>query len=117
VEAAGGGSGKPKAAPKKKKADTKAVSLQMFNEGKSVNDIAAERELTARTIENHLAYWVEQGEIEVTRLVAEEALAEITAAFTALETTYLKPVYEWFAEKYDYATLKFAAAYLQQESN
>ncbi|MGM0454416.1 MAG: helix-turn-helix domain-containing protein [Thermodesulfobacteriota bacterium] len=117
VEAPGGSSGKKKAEPKKKKADTKAISLQMFNEGKTVNDIAAERELTARTIENHLAYWVEQGELEVSRLVAEDALAEITAAFTALETRYLKPVYESFEEKYDYATLKFAAAYLQQESN
>jgi len=102
-------------APEKQKTDTKIVSLKMFEAGQTIQEIAAERNLTTRTIENHLAHWVRQGEIDVNRLVPEDALAEITAAFRALETLYLKPVREALSEKYDYALLKFAAAHLQQE--
>ena len=108
--------GKQKVAPEKQKTDTKIVSLKMFEAGQTIQEIAAERKLKTRTIENHLAHWVRQGEIDVNRLVPEDALAEITAAFRALETLYLKPVREALSEKYDYALLKFAAAYLQQES-
>lgn len=97
-------------ADKPAKPDTKTVSLQMFNEGKTVPEIAAERSLTASTISSHLAYWVEEGEIDVARLVPGEALDEIRAAFEQLETTYLTPVHELLSGKYDYSLLKFVVA-------
>ncbi|MFW6297752.1 MAG: helix-turn-helix domain-containing protein, partial [Desulfosalsimonas sp.] len=59
--------------------------------------------------------WVEKGEIDVTRLVSEEAFTEIQQAFTHLETRYLKPVYEYFAGKYDYGSLNYVSAFLRQD--
>lgn len=116
------GQGKAKKEPKasqkqKQKPNTKTVSLQLFKEGKSIEEIAAERSLAITTIQGHIAHWVEQGEIDILRLVSQAALDEITAAFGQLETYYLKPVYEFLSEKYDYGTLKFAAAYIRKGAN
>ncbi len=101
----------------KQKPDTKTVSRQLFNQGKTVEEIAAERSLAITTIQSHIAHWVEQGEIDISRLVSQAALDEITAAFKQLETNYLKPVYEYLSEKYDYGTLKFAAAFIRLSKN
>ncbi|MCF8110014.1 MAG: helix-turn-helix domain-containing protein [Desulfobacteraceae bacterium] len=99
----------------KKKPDTRTLSLQLFNQGLTAEDIAAERGLTVRTIQGHLAQWVEKGEIDITRLVSGETFAEIQEAFNHLETPYLKPVYEYFAGKHDYGSLKYVAAFLSRD--
>ncbi|MGM0786781.1 MAG: helix-turn-helix domain-containing protein [Thermodesulfobacteriota bacterium] len=104
----------PKKTKSGKKPDTRTVTLQLFNQGRAVEEIAKERCLTVRTIQGHLAHWVEKGEIEVTSLVSEKSLEEIAEAFKSLETSYLRPVHEFFAGKYDYGTLNFAAAFLKQ---
>ncbi len=92
------------------KTDTKSISLEMFLQGKSIEDIAEHRALTVHTIQKHLAHWVEQGQLEATRLLSPDALEEIKAAFQDLETGYLKPVYEYLEGKYDYGALRFALA-------
>ncbi|MFP4194916.1 MAG: helix-turn-helix domain-containing protein [Desulfobacterales bacterium] len=108
-------SGAKKKTGSKKKPGTRTQSLQLFNQGFTAEDIAAERGLTLRTIQGHLAHWVEKGEIDVTRLVSEEAFAEIQKAFAGLQTQYLKPVYEYFDGKYDYASLNYVAAFLRRD--
>jgi len=124
-ETTAAGVDKPKAPKKKeqekksptKKKNTKAVSLELFNQGLSVKDIAAERALAMVTIEGHLAHWIGEGQIDIERLVSREALDEITATFKQLETRYLKPVHEALGGKYDYGTLSFAAAFFQRSLN
>jgi len=51
------------------KTDTKKVSFNLFKEGKSVTEIAKERNFTVGTIEGHLAWFVGNGEINVNELV------------------------------------------------
>ncbi|MDY6822477.1 MAG: helix-turn-helix domain-containing protein [Thermodesulfobacteriota bacterium] len=106
-----------KAPRKKEQGDTKAITLQLFEQGKSVDEIAAERSLTLQTIQKHLAHWIENGTLDISRLVADEALADITAAIDHLQTPFFKPVYEFFAKKYDYGTIKFAAAHRRRLEN
>ena len=96
---------------KKKKDDTKTITRQLYEQGKTINEIAAERSLTLATIQGHLAYWIENGTIPVSRLVTADALAEISTALDHLQTPYLKSVYEYFDKKYDYGILRFAAAH------
>jgi uncharacterized protein YpbB len=81
-----------------------------------VEEIARERSLAVTTIQGHIAHWVEQGEIDISRLLSQAALDEIAAAFKQLETSYLKPVYEYLAEKYDYGTLKYGAAFIRRKN-
>ncbi len=51
------------------KTDTKTVSFKLFKEGKSVSEIAKERNFTISTIEGHLAWFVGHGEIDVNAIV------------------------------------------------
>ena len=62
------------------KADTKALSFTMFKEGKSVAEIAKERNLSIGTIETHLAWYVGSGEIDINKIVSLEKQLLIKAA-------------------------------------
>jgi hypothetical protein len=52
------------------KTDTKVLSFNLFKEGKSVAEIAKERNFTVNTIEGHLAWFVGNGDIDINRLVS-----------------------------------------------
>ena len=54
---------------KEVKADTKTLSFNLFKGGKSVTEIAKERNFTISTIEGHLAWFVGNGEIDINELV------------------------------------------------
>jgi hypothetical protein len=54
------------------KTDTKTVSYNLFKEGKSVEEIAKERNLAISTIESHLAAFVANGEIDLNNMVTPE---------------------------------------------
>ena len=45
------------------KESTKALSFRLFKEGKSIEDIAIVRSLTASTVFNHLVAYVEEGKM------------------------------------------------------
>ncbi len=49
----------------KEKTDTKATSLALFKEGKSIKEIAEIRGFAASTIETHLTHYLETGEINI----------------------------------------------------
>ena len=103
-----------KRTPAKKKVDTLKVSLDLFNQDKAAEEIAAERGLTVQTIEKHLAHWVEHGEIDVNQLVEPDAQKEIAAALAQEETDFLKPVHERLDGRYAYAELKYTAAHMRR---
>lgn len=61
--------------PKKAiKPDTKKVSLELFQSGKSVTEIAAERGFTVATIEGHLAHFVALGQLPIYELMDPDKL-------------------------------------------
>jgi hypothetical protein len=55
--------------PKAPKINTKEETYNLFKQGMAANAIAQERNLTVQTIEGHLAYYVERGEIDIDELV------------------------------------------------
>lgn len=54
------------------KTDTKTISFQLFKEGRSVSEIAKERNLSISTIEGHLVWFVGSGEIDINKMVSLE---------------------------------------------
>ena len=54
------------------KTDTKTVSFNLFKEGKSIAEIATERNLTIGTIEGHLIPYIISGEIDINDVVPEK---------------------------------------------
>ena len=68
----------PAGAPKSKpaKGETKRISLELFQGGKSVDDIAAERSLTRGTIIGHLIEFIGNG-VEADQLMEADKLASV----------------------------------------
>jgi hypothetical protein len=64
---------------KKIKTDTKKASLDLFKSGKTISEIALERGFTPATIEGHLAFYINSGEISVFEIVSKLKVAKIMA--------------------------------------
>jgi hypothetical protein len=104
------GKDKPKHSP-----DTREITLEMFNSGKSVHEIASERSLKISTILGHLAYWIEEGEIDIEQLMPKDVLDEIAAAFKKTGKPGLSAVKKLLNHKYDFSMLKLVLAFLKQQ--
>lgn len=61
------------------KVDTKEQSYLLYKEGKSIDEIAALRNLSRSTIENHLAHYVVKGKLPLSDFVTEEKARRIRA--------------------------------------
>lgn len=66
------------AKPNVAKVDTKQVTYELFLAGKTVAEIAAERDLVVGTIEGHLAHYIETGELEIGQVFSQEIIDKIS---------------------------------------
>lgn len=62
---------------KKEKISSKKISLELYQAGKTIAEIAKERGFSISTIEGHLAQFVGSGELKVTEFVAEEKIKKV----------------------------------------
>lgn len=76
------------------KPDTKNVSFSMFRAGKSIEEIAKERNYTVGTIESHLTHYLEIGELTVDELVDESTQAQVLKAIEQNEGATLPQLKE-----------------------
>lgn len=76
------------------KVDTKKVSFNLFREGRSVDAIAQERNLTTQTIEGHLAHYIETGEISIDEFLPKEKQQAINAILKELPEANLTQLKE-----------------------
>lgn len=97
------------------KGGTHLVTLELYQQGKSVDAIALERGLNPVTIISHLCALYQQGQpVDLRSLIAPDALAEIHDTIHSLggDSTVLKPVFEALEGRYDYGMLRIAATLL-----
>jgi len=99
--------------PKKKKVDSKKISLDLFKLGKTVSEIAEERELSTTTIESHLAYYVGAGEIPVTQFVSQETVDLIVSHLEGSDDLKMGPVKETLGEKVSWSEIRFVVSHLK----
>ncbi len=108
---------KEKRAPKKSvKGNTKKVTLELYNQGLSVEEIAAERKLAASTIYSHLINLYNENEaIDLNRFISKADLEAIKKAKKSLENPEtLKEYYEHFEESIDYWSIKICLMILDE---
>ena len=99
-------------------ADTYEETLRLVLEGKTLQEVAEDRDLKVRTVEGHLAELVRRGHLsveEATRLPKEEIqrIKEAVFALPEEQRRYLRPLFDKLNEKYDYAVLKCVHATLE----
>ncbi len=99
--------------PTGKKEDSKKTSLEMLHGGLSIAEIAAERGLTAQTVEGHLAFFVKRGELSLDGLIAEDRRAYLEDKIEHLSTASLKSLKAALGEEFSYGEINLVLAHLQ----
>ncbi|MGZ4034869.1 MAG: helix-turn-helix domain-containing protein, partial [Bacteroidia bacterium] len=105
--------GKNKSADKKEKINTKEVTFNLFKAGKSIDEIAKERNMVPMTIEGHLAHYAGLGMIDVKQFVDEEKMKNIITVSKTLDTTLFGPIKQSLGDDYTYSEIRFAMTYYQ----
>ena len=102
--------------PKKEKVDTRALTFKMFRDGKTLKEIATERSLTVGTVENHLAHFVEKGELEIGEVVSSQHQKIIRGIVKTFNKAYsLSEVKNLLPNDYTYAEIKLVIADMKRE--
>jgi len=96
---------------KEKKLSTKRISLDMFREGKTINEIAESRDLVVGTIEGHLASFLETGEIEISQLINEEKLPVIMRTINEMPEATIYSIKDKLGANYSFGELRTVVAY------
>lgn len=96
------------------KKDTRLETFELYRAGKTIAEIAKERELSPTTIESHLGYFVFTGDIEVTEMVPERKIAAITDAIQSYGDERLAPLKEVLGDGYTYAEIKAVVSWMKR---
>jgi hypothetical protein len=93
--------------------DTKQISYELFKSGKSIPEIASERNFAASTIEGHLAHYVGLGELEISKFVESAKVKVISAYVEKNRTTQINEIRSAIGESYTYSEIRFVIKYLE----
>ena len=107
-------SGNPKKEAKEKpleeKTPTNTISYNLFKEGKSVAEIAKERNFAITTIEGHLASFVATGELDINKMVSIEKQLLIKGAAKIHGRESFKTLKENLPENISYGEIRMVMA-------
>jgi hypothetical protein len=92
------------------KTDTKTLSHNLFKEGKSVIEIAKERNFSISTIESHLAWFVSTGEIDISEILPLEKQLLIKASINTHGSENLKILKDNLPSSVGYGELRLVLA-------
>jgi ATP-dependent DNA helicase RecQ len=102
-------------APRASTTPTHLVTLNLYQQGLSVEEIATERGLAVNTIISHLVTLLERGEqLDVSSLVPIERYQVIVDALSHVGDERLKPVKEFLGEEYSYEEIRIVRALERQ---
>ncbi len=97
---------------KKTKKNTKEISLKMFQSGKTVEEIAKERQLTVQTIYKHLSHYISTRKIEITDLITPERFNKIKQIIKNNQFEGLGELKVIAGEQYSWDELRIVMNYL-----
>lgn len=102
-------------ADKEIKPKSREESLNMYNNGYSISDIAQLRGMVNSTIESHLSYYVANGELDVLKFMSEDKLSNIKTVIARLGSESLGNIKAALDDDYTYGDIRMAMAYLKKE--
>jgi len=96
----------------KKKGDTHAETLKVFKEGKTIAEIAKERNLAVSTIESHLTRFVAWGDIKIEEVISLEKRVLIEAALINFKGSSITPVRQMLGDRVSFGEIRLVMASL-----
>lgn len=100
---------------KEDKIPSASISLQLYQQGKSVAEIAAERNLSAGTIESHLISFIKTGEVSVTDFVSENVLASLEEKLIAHPDKSLSELKAIVGDEVSFSAIRAVVQHLQKQ--
>lgn len=101
------------------KGDSQRLTLSLFDDGKSMKEIAEERNLTLTTVESHLAAFVLTGELKASQLMDEVKFRNLLSVLENIPSkTSLSEIKESLPKEYTYMDIKVVLnhiRYLEKE--
>ncbi|MFO8086518.1 MAG: helix-turn-helix domain-containing protein [Bacteroidales bacterium] len=95
---------------KQVKGASAAISYELYQEKKSIEEIAIERGLAISTIENHLAQHVAKGLIPATDFVDRKKYKQIILAYKAVNDSQAGAIKAVLGDEFSYSDIRFAMA-------
>ena len=108
---------KSKKGKRKDKIPSAKISLEMYNDGKQIEEIAKSRGLVRSTIESHLTKYIEAGELDVFQLVDKSKVEKVIKLFNEGNQRGGEIKYQ-LGDDYSYGEVRMAVAHARWlESN
>lgn len=101
--------------PVKAMLDSKHISLALFKSGKSITEIARERQLSASTIEGHLAFFVGQGDLPLDGLVDQNKQKAIENAYANSGNKSMGAIKATLGDQCSYSEIRFVLNFIQSQ--
>lgn len=101
---------KQKGGTVKKKGDSHAESFRLFKEGKTIADIAKERQLAVSTVEGHLCWFISSGEINIEEVIGKEKAKMIMEALKDYDGTAIGSAKAKLPPEISYGEIRMVAA-------
>jgi len=95
------------------KTDTKILSFKLYNELKSVSEVAKTRHLALSTIESHLAEYVGTGELKVYDFVTKEKVDKISEFYRQNRLSSITDAKASLGESISYMDIRFVLKHLE----
>jgi ATP-dependent DNA helicase RecQ len=93
--------------------DTKQQSFELFKLGHPIQNIAELRSLSPTTIEGHLAFYVEQGKLEIHQIISNpERITTIRQAIEEVGGEVLTPIKNTLGDGYSFGEIRLVMAHL-----
>lgn len=96
---------------KGEKGSSAKESVLLFKSGKTIAEVASERNMAVTTIEGHLAIGVQDGEIEIENIVSEEKIKKILEVLNANTFDTLAPHKEILGPSISWGEFRCVIAY------
>jgi DNA-binding NarL/FixJ family response regulator/GTPase SAR1 family protein len=93
------------------KGETYEITFEMSQSGKSISEIAEERNLSESTIKGHLAKGIAAGKVSIHNHLSDEEIMIISKLIES-ENGELGTLRQKYPDLYDYGTLRMVAMYL-----
>jgi ATP-dependent DNA helicase RecQ len=94
--------------------DTRTESLRLYQTGKTIAEIATDRNLSPTTIESHLSFFVQSGELEVEALVPAQKIPAIKDAVESYGSEMLSPLKQILGDNYSYGEIKAVISWMNK---
>ncbi|MCF6366011.1 MAG: helix-turn-helix domain-containing protein [Bacteroidales bacterium] len=103
--------------PKPEKKKTWEITYELYKAGKTVEEIAKEREFTTQTIENHLGRYIETGELKISEFMNNKTVETIKLYFEKHKDKTLSEVKNALSDEITWSQLKLVQYYMKFTAN